>query len=94
MGSASYENNHERKENLDGKRYKQKLDIHVEGVSNLVEYKGPVSDIIQSMIKGLRSGISYCGARNIREMQINAEFIRITSAGWEESKSRGMKLSE
>ncbi|HCC23297.1 TPA: IMP dehydrogenase [Candidatus Falkowbacteria bacterium] len=94
MGSASYDNNHERRENLDGKKHKKKLDIFVEGVTNLVEYKGPVSEIIAPMVKGLRSGISYCGAHNIKEMQINAEFILMTSAGWEESQSRGFKLNE
>lgn len=94
MGSASYDSNHERKENLEGKRHKKKLDIFVEGVSSLVDYKGPVRDIIKGMTKGLRSGISYCGARNILEMQNNAEFMQITSAGWEESKSRGKKISD
>ncbi|PIR94294.1 IMP dehydrogenase [Candidatus Falkowbacteria bacterium CG10_big_fil_rev_8_21_14_0_10_39_11] len=94
MGSASYDNSHERKEHLEGKKHKKKLDVFVEGVTNLVEYKGSIAEIITSMIKGLRSGISYCGAHNIKEMQINAEFIKMTSAGWEESKSRGFKLNE
>ena len=61
---------------------------------SLVDYKGPVEEIIKGMIKGLKSGMSYCGARNISEMQTNSEFIQITSAGWEESKSRGKKISE
>lgn len=94
MGSASYDSGHERKEHLEGKRVKEKLDIFVEGVSTLVDYKGSVSDVIASLLKGLQSGLSYCGAHTIAEMHQNAEFIRITSAGWEESQSRGMKLSE
>lgn len=93
-GSASYESNHERKEKLENRKYKDKLDIFVEGVSNLVDYKGPVADVIKSLLKGVRSGVSYCGARNIRGMQRNAEFIRVTSSGWQESLSRGQKLSE
>ena len=93
-GSASYESNHVRKEMLYGKRVNKRLDVFVEGISSLVNYKGPVEDVIKSLAKGLRSGISYCGARNIQEMQQNAEFIQITSAGWEESGSRGMKTSE
>ena len=44
--------------------------------------------------EGLQSGISYCGARNIKEMQKNAEFIQITFNGWEESLTKGNKLSE
>lgn len=94
MGSASYDSNHERKEIEQGKRVKEKLDIFVEGVAILVDYKGPVSEVIASLLKGLRSGMSYCGARTLAEMHSNAEFIQITPAGWEESKSRGMKLSE
>lgn len=93
-GSASYDDNHLRKEKLSGEQIKEKLDIFVEGVVNLVNYKGVVEGIIKSLIKGIKSGISYCGARNIKEMQENAEFIQITSAGWEESQSRGKRLFE
>ena len=93
-GSASYESNHERKERLEGKRVKEKLDIFVEGVAILLDYKGAVEDVIKSILKGVQSGLSYCGARNVKEMQTNAEFIRITSNAWEESKASGNKLSE
>jgi len=94
MGSASYQSSHERKESRLDKKIKERLDVFVEGVSSLVDYKGAVEDVIRSLVKGLQSGISYCGGRNIIEMQQNAEFIQITSSGWEESKSRGHKLSE
>lgn len=94
MGSASYDSSHERKENTEGKRFTQKLDAFVEGVANLVNYKGPVREVIKGMINGLRSGMSYCGAKDIKEMQNNAEFIHITSAGWEEGMNRGRKISE
>jgi IMP dehydrogenase len=93
-GSASYDSNHERKENLEHRRVKEKLDVFVEGVSVLVDYKGRVSEVIKGIVKGLRSGISYCGARNIKEMQEKAEFVRVTSAGWKESQTHGMKLNE
>jgi IMP dehydrogenase len=93
-GSASYESSHKRKENKVGKKVKDRLDVFVEGVSVLVNYKGSVGDVIKGLVKGLKSGISYCGARNIREMQENAEFVQITASGWEESKSSGQKLSE
>ncbi len=94
MGSASYDSSHERKENQEGKAHKDKLDVFVEGVAILVDYKGPVQEVIKSLVKGLQSGISYCGANDISGMQRNAEFIQITSAGWEESKAQGQKLSE
>ena len=60
----------------------------------LLDYKGAVEDVIKSILKGVQSGLSYCGARNVKEMQTNAEFIRITSNAWEESKASGNKLSE
>ena len=94
MGSASYDSGHERKENAEGKIIKDRLDVFIEGVSILVDYKGAVQDVIRSLVKGLQSGISYCGANNIKEMQENAEFIRITQNAWEESKAKGDKLSE
>ncbi|MBI2665518.1 IMP dehydrogenase, partial [Candidatus Woesearchaeota archaeon] len=94
MGSASYESNHERKENQEGKEHKERLDVFVEGVSTLVDYKGPVTETIKNLIKGVKSGLSYCGAYTIKEMQEKAEFIQITQASWEESKTHGIKLSE
>lgn len=94
IGSASYESNHLRTEVERGTEVKERLDVFVEGVSTLVDYKGPVEDVIKGLVKGLQSGMSYCGARTIVEMQQNAEFMQITAASWEESKSGGMKVSE
>ncbi len=94
IGSASYESSHLRRESESGRKFKERLDVFVEGVSSLVDYKGSVQDVIQSILKGVQSGISYCGARTIKEMQEKAEFIKITPAGWTESGSRGMKISE
>jgi len=93
-GSASYESSHLRRETQVGKKVKERIDVFVEGVSALVDYKGPVSDVIKSIAKGLQSGMSYCGARTITEMQEKAEFIEITASGWEESGSRGKKTSD
>ncbi len=94
FGSASYTSSHERNERINDAKLKEKIDVFVEGVANLVDYKGPVDDVIKSLLKGIRSGISYCGAQNLEEMKKNAEFIRITSNGWNESLSRGKRLSE
>lgn len=58
---------------------------HVEGVEGLVEYKGPVEEQVEKILAGVRSGFSYCGARNLKELWERAEFIRITRAGWVES---------
>ncbi len=58
-----------------------------EGVEGNVPYKGPVGPIVQQLVGGLRSGISYCGARDLRGMRQQCEFIRMTGAGLKESGS-------
>ena len=57
-----------------------------EGVEAMVPYKGSVVEIVRQLAGGLRSGLSYCGAKTIPEMQKNAEFIKMTSAGYIESQ--------
>jgi IMP dehydrogenase len=57
-----------------------------EGVEAMVPYKGSVVEIIRQLAGGLRSGLSYCGAKTILEMHKNAEFIKMTSAGYMESQ--------
>jgi IMP dehydrogenase len=63
-----------------------------EGVEAMVPYNGSVVELIRQMVGGLRSGLSYCGAKTISEMQMNAEFIKITSAGYIESQSHDVDL--
>ncbi len=59
--------------------------IHVEGVEAMVKYKGPVKDVVYGLVAGIRSGLSYSGARNIAELWKKAQFVQITSAGFAES---------
>ena len=56
-----------------------------EGIEGMVAYRGPLADNIYQLIGGIRSGMGYCGARTIEELQRTAEFVRITSAGLRES---------
>lgn len=56
-----------------------------EGIEGRVPYRGALSFCIQQLIGGLRAGMGYMGARNIKEMQQRAKFIRITSSGLKES---------
>jgi|TARA_R110000822_G_scaffold708_6_gene3117 IMP dehydrogenase len=56
-----------------------------EGVASYIPYKGSVVDILQDLEGGIRSGLSYSGARNISELQHHAEWARQTSAGTQES---------
>lgn len=56
-----------------------------EGVEGRVPYKGPLSHSIHQLIGGLRSGMGYCGCKNLDSLRKNARMIRITSAGLRES---------
>ncbi len=56
-----------------------------EGIEGRVPYKGPLADLSYQLVGGLRSGMGYCGCRTIGELQTNARFLRVTSAGLRES---------
>ncbi|MBS1250609.1 MAG: Inosine-5'-monophosphate dehydrogenase [Chloroflexi bacterium] len=56
-----------------------------EGVEAVVPYRGSVGDMLHQIVGGLRSGMSYAGAKTVPEFWENAEFIRITPAGKQES---------
>jgi IMP dehydrogenase len=56
-----------------------------EGIEGRVAAKGPLGDLTYQLVGGLRSGMGYCGARTIRELQQNARFIKISPAGLRES---------
>jgi IMP dehydrogenase len=55
-----------------------------EGIVGRVPYRGPLADTIYQLVGGLRSGMGYVGARNIKELQAKAKFIKITAAGLRE----------
>ena len=59
--------------------------VVAEGVEAAVPYRGAVDDLLTQLVGGLRSGLSYGGARTIRELQDTAEFVQITPAGVLES---------
>jgi IMP dehydrogenase len=56
-----------------------------EGIEGRVAYKGKLSEYIYQLMGGLRSGMGYVGAGNLRELADKARFVRITSAGLIES---------
>lgn len=61
-----------------------------EGVETEVDFQGDVVKIIYQMLGGLRSGMGYCGAKTIEELQKKADFHRITHAGLQESHPHGL----
>lgn len=56
-----------------------------EGIEGRVAYKGTVAEMVTQLVGGLRAGMGYTGCRSIKELQENARFVRITSAGLRES---------
>jgi IMP dehydrogenase len=56
-----------------------------EGIEGMVPYKGLLANMVYQMVGGLRSGMGYCGCRTVDEMHRKAGFVRISSAGLEES---------
>src|SRR3954462_716223 len=56
-----------------------------EGIEGRVAAKGPLSDLVYQLVGGLRSGMGYCGAQTIQEMQTKARFLRVSPAGLRES---------
>ena len=63
----------------------------LEGVSAFVPCRGDVRKVIDELVVGLRSGMSYSGAKSIAELHNNAVFIRQTGAGFHESTTHILK---
>ena len=59
----------------------------VEGISTVVPTKGPVSDTMDKISLGIRSGFSYTGARSLKELHSKARFMKQTAAGRSESET-------
>lgn len=64
-----------------------------EGVEAMVPARGPVKEVVYQLVGGFRSGLSYAGAATIPELWANAEFVRITSAGRQESGAHDVEVS-
>lgn len=63
----------------------QEKKLITEGVEGLVSYKGRLEDIVSQLVGGIRSGMYYTGARNIKELQEKSRFIQISQASLVES---------
>ena len=56
-----------------------------EGIEGRVPYKGPLSSMVMQLVGGLRSGMGYCGATTIDDLQNKTRFVKITDASLRES---------
>jgi len=68
--------------------------LHVEGVAGMVKAKGPLKEVVDSLCAGIKSGLSYSGARTIPDFWEKAQFIQITSAGLQESQAHDLIVRE
>lgn len=65
-----------------------------EGIEGRVAYKGGVSDIIFQMLGGLRSGMGYVGAANLKQLRDDAQFIQMSGAGLRESHPHDIQITK
>ena len=65
-----------------------------EGVEGRVPYKGSVEDTVFQLLGGLRSGMGYCGAQNITELQENGRFIKMSAASLKESHPHDIHITK
>ena len=65
-----------------------------EGVEGRVAYKGTVEDTIFQMMGGLRSGMGYCGAKDIKTLQETGEFVKISAASLKESHPHDIHITK
>jgi IMP dehydrogenase len=64
-----------------------------EGIEGRVPYKGPVADVLFQMVGGLRSGMGYCGAADLGQLQRDVSLMRITAAGLRESHPHDVTIT-
>ncbi|HGI4145095.1 TPA: IMP dehydrogenase [Streptococcus agalactiae] len=64
-----------------------------EGIEGRVAYKGSVADIVFQMLGGIRSGMGYVGAANIKELHDNAQFVEMSGAGLKESHPHDVQIT-
>lgn len=72
----------------------EKRKLVPEGVEGRVPCKGPVADILHQLAGGLRSGMGYCGCRNLAELRRDARFVRISAAGLKESHVHDVEMTQ
>ena len=65
-----------------------------EGVEGRVAYKGTVEDTVFQLMGGLRSGMGYCGAPDIKTLQETGEFVKISSASLKESHPHDIHITK
>ena len=73
---------------------KDQLKLVPEGIEGRVPYRGPVKNIIDQLIGGLKSSMGYLGAKNLKDFQKNAKFIEISNSGIKEGHVHDVQITK
>ena len=73
---------------------KDQLKLVPEGIEGRVPYRGPVKNIIDQLVGGLKSSMGYLGAKNITEFKKNAKFIEISNSGIKEGHVHDVQITK
>jgi IMP dehydrogenase len=65
-----------------------------EGIEGRIPYKGQVSNVLFQLTGGLRSGMGYTGSKNLTVLKKNAQFVRLTNSGINESHVHGVQVTK
>lgn len=65
-----------------------------EGIEGRVPYRGKLGEVVYQMVGGLRSAMGYCGAPSIEALKSKAKFVKISSAGLQESHPHDVSISK
>lgn len=65
-----------------------------EGIEGRLPYKGPLTDTIYQLVGGIRSGMGYCGTKDLENLRENAQFVRMTGAGLRESHPHDVQITK
>ncbi len=65
-----------------------------EGIEGRVPFKGSLSPVIHQLMGGVRASMGYTGSRTIEEMRTKPEFVRVTSAGMNESHVHDVTITK
>ena len=66
-----------------------------EGIVGRVPYKGHLMEsMYQFIVGGLRSGMGYCGAKNIKDLKSKSSFVKISKAGLDESHPHNITITK
>lgn len=75
--------------------FQEKVKKYVpEGVEGRIHYRGPLGDVVYQLIGGLRSGMGYVGAKDIKDLQEKARFMKITSASLIENHPHNIDITK